>query len=156
MLQRSVCLRQTKVFYLSGRGDRNERRWPLLRRPQVWDGSHSRSPATDNSASYGQQVCRAAASSSPSPITVRLTLRQTGVFLWRTCFFFSQVYVDLWNQRLFWLKSTWHKKTAAFLMSVVNRRCQLVLTPRRQILGHTGPGYIKISHQQHSSRGGRT
>lgn len=61
----------------------------------------------------------------------------------------------LCNQRLFWLKSTWHKKTAAFLMSVANLRCQLVLTLHRQIWGHTGLGYIKISHQQHSSGGGR-
>lgn len=37
------------------------------------------------------------------------------------------------NQRLFWPKSTWHKKAAAFLMSVANLWCQLVLTPHRQI-----------------------
>lgn len=39
----------------------------------------------------------------------------------------------LCNQRLSWLKSTWHKKTAAFLMSVANLTCQLVLTLHRQI-----------------------
>lgn len=61
----------------------------------------------------------------------------------------------LCNQRLFWPKSTWHKKAAAFLMSVANLWCQLVLTPHRQIWGHTGPENIKNSHQQHSSRGGR-
>lgn len=61
---------------------------------------------------------------------------------------------SLCNQRLFWPKSTWHKKAAAFLMSVANLWCQLVLTPHRQIWGHTGPGNIKNSHQQHSSRGG--
>lgn len=60
----------------------------------------------------------------------------------------------LCNQRLSWLKSTWHKKTAAFLMSVANLTCQLVLTLHRQIWGRTGLGYIKISHQQHSSGGG--
>lgn len=59
------------------------------------------------------------------------------------------------NQRLFWPKSTWHKKAAAFLMSVANLWCQLVLMPHRHIWGHTGPGNIKNSHQQHSSRRGR-
>lgn len=58
------------------------------------------------------------------------------------------------NQRLFWPKSTWHKKAAAFLMSVANLWCQLVLTPHRQIWEHRGPGNIKNSHQQHSSSGG--
>lgn len=81
--------------------------------------------------------------------------------LWRLCredkpvdLFFTGL-CGLCNQRPFWLKSTWHKKTAAFLMSVANLRCQLVLTLHRQIGGHTGLGHIKISHQQHSSGGGR-
>ena len=47
------------------------------------------------------------------------------------------------NQRPFWPKSTWHKKAAAFLMSVANLWCQLVLTPHRQIWGHPVPGILK-------------